>query len=155
MIIKKTFTNNEIENFKNLSEYDKFCYILLKNYPNNLYIKIPKTEYYINYFNKNINYVYELNSFIDIKSKKRIYTNFINKDLLNSVLFAYNINTTNKLENIMWINISVINLLEQNYFKYKTKTVVKTLDIDILKDIYEDEHINILKKIDKIKENVK
>jgi hypothetical protein len=159
LIIKKNppipkYSSTEINYFNKLTDYDKFCYILLKNYSSNIYIKISNTDYYINYFNRDINYLYELNYFENLKSKKRIYTNFVNKDLLNSIIFAYNVSTTKRLENIIWINKSVINLLEKFYFKNKTKQINKIINIEYLKNVYGLEHKEILKKIDKIITNI-
>ena len=51
----KNYSSSLINEYNKLSDYDKICFIIIKNFPQNIVIKVPYTEFYINYYNKDIN----------------------------------------------------------------------------------------------------
>ncbi len=143
--------NSELNNkFANLNDYDKFIFILIKNYPKNLYIRISETKYYVNYYDTDINNLYKLYSFIDIKSKKEIYTNLVNKDLVGDTIFAYNVESSNMLQNLVWISRNVINILNVDLDYKKLKKKNTKLDLVKIEELNTEEAILIKQKIDKI-----
>lgn len=150
----KIYSSEIINEFNNLNNYDKLSFIIIKNFTQNILVKIPFTEYYINYYNKDINYIYSieiiLNKFISTK---------VPSDMRNFYILAVKMNDYNELNNIMVISENVINVL--NYFLnifygFVNINTNKNINFDHHKamDIYQDKYYNIVKKIDKITEYI-
>jgi len=148
----KVYSSEIINKFNNLNQYDKICFIISKNFIQNVLIKIPFTEFYINYFNKDINYIYS----IEVILNKYIMTK-VPSDIRNFYILAIDMNDNNELNNIMVINENVINILNDflkisNAFVSSSKNI--NFDNEKAKILYQDKYINVIKKIDKITEYI-
>jgi hypothetical protein len=142
----KKYSSEILSEFNNLNEYDKLCFVIIKNFIQNILVKIPFTEYYVNYYSKDINYVY----IIELYLNKYLKTN-VPPDIRNFFIFAVNMSDYNELNSIIVINENVILLLDKYFIKSKgIKNVI--LDKQKAKDFYQHNYDNLLKKIDKITE---
>jgi len=151
----KIYSQNIINNFLALGNYDKLCFIICKNLPQNIVIKIPDTEFYINYYKKDINKIYSLekNIFkINNKIKSYILTKVPN-NIRNYFIFAVSMNDSYELNNIMVLSELVIVMLKKYFDFMKIKLFFKNTNFnrEYSRDIYQEiKYNNILKKIDKI-----
>lgn len=146
----KTNSVDIIEGFNKLSDYDKLCFIIAKNFTQNIFVKIQFTEFYINYFNRNINSVYSLEKV----SNKYVKTK-VPSDIRNYYVFAINIGDDNELSNITVLNENVANLIDI-YVKSLNIKIVKNIIVDKekIQYIHQYNYEDILEKIDKIIEYI-
>jgi hypothetical protein len=154
-LIKINLSNNKkeinkilMDSFNKLSDYDKLCFIIIKNLPQNILIKVPFTEFYINYYNKDINIIYSLEKINNKYSKTKVP-----EDKRNYLIFNMDMNDYYELNNILVLSENVVNILDK-YFKSVGINLFKKNIIfnnEYAESIYqEDKYNNILKKIDKI-----
>ena len=155
LLDNKSYSVNILTKFNNLSNYDKLCFLIIKNLPQNIVIKVPDTEFYVDYYKKDINKIYgiEKNTF-KLNEKKTIsFTSTkVPIDLRNFFIFAVGMNDQYDLNNIMVLSELVINFLN-NYFKSIGVNLFSkklTFDEEIYKEIFPNKYINLMKKIDKI-----
>jgi hypothetical protein len=130
--------------FNQLDEYDKMCFVIIKNFTQNILVKVPYTEFYINYFNRDINNIYSI-----IKTK-------VPSDIRNFYVFEVNMNDLNELNNILVLSENVINIMDK-YFKVSGINLSKKNTLfnkKLAQDIYQDKYDTIIKKIDKITEYI-
>jgi len=139
-----------IKLLKMLKDYDLMCLLIIKNYPNNLYYNVFGTNYYIEYFNRDINRIYEINHF-NFKNKQ-IYLTNIKKELLFNILFSIKTEDPNLLDNLIWVNNNVL-LVLKNLIDFSSILKINTiLDKKEIYLVYKDNSYKVLEKIDKIKE---
>ena len=156
----KRYSNELTEQFNNLSDYDKICFIIIKNFPQNILVKVPYTEFYIDYFNKNINKIYMLDKInIELSTTKTIsFTKTkVGKDIRNYFIFGMGMNDIYDLESICFLSEYVVAMLE-NYLKLTKMNLHKkniVLNENLCRDLYQDKFDKIKKKIDKIIEYIK
>lgn len=147
----KIFTTKILDLFNGLSSYDKLCFVIIKNFTQNILIKVPFTEYYINYYNRDINYIYTL----EIVLNKYIATK-VPRDIRNYIIFGVDINDSYELNNIMVLNEIVLNVLNKYLELSGLKLFNKNKNFNKEKalTIYQDKYDEIIKKIDKIIEYI-
>jgi len=146
-------TNSQdiIKEFNQLSDYDKICFIISKNSIQNILVKVPFTEFYINYFNRDINNVYSLEKILDKYTKTKVPA-----DIRNYYIFNIGMNDFNELNNILVLSENVISTLDE-YFKFKGLNFLKkntSFNKELAKNMYPDKYDEIMKKIDKINEYI-
>lgn len=147
----KKYSKQIIDKINGLTEYDKMCFIIVKNFTQNILVKVTDTEFYINYYNSDINNIYSLETIFDkfIKTK-------VPNDIRNFYIFELGMNDANQLNNIMILNEYLINIL--NYYfnssniNLKNKNLIFNKEQAIYK--YKDKYTDIIKKIDKIKQYI-
>jgi hypothetical protein len=117
------------------NSYEKMCYFAAKYYISNIVINVPRTQYYLNYFNPNVNMIYEIN-------KKN--TNVDKYYRLNYILYCSNMENT--IDIITFIPPKIINKIikDENIKINKNKT---SIDLKYIKENYEF-YDKIIKKID-------
>ena len=151
----KSYSTNIITEFNNLDYYDKLSFMIIKNFPQNIVIKIPDTEFYIDYYKKDINKIYsiEKNTFKLNEKKTVSFTSTkVPIDLRNFYIFAVGINDSYELNNIMVLSELVI-LFLNNYFKsIGINQFYKNLSFneELYKELFPDKYFDVIKKIDKI-----
>ena len=142
--------------FNNLTDYEKLCFIIIKNFPQNILIKIPFSKFYIEYYKKDINRIYMLEE-INIKLSETKIINFtktkVYKDIRNYFIFAVNINDNYDLESIFVLSENIINILN-NYFISSNINLFKKNIIfnkELCLGLYQEDKFNyVIKKIYKI-----
>lgn len=140
-----------IEQFSQLDNNDKMCFIIIKNFTQNILVKVPYTEFYINYFNRDINNIYSLEMILDKYIKTKVPS-----DIRNFYVFEVNANDLNELNNILVLSENTVRTLDK-YFKllgvnlFKKNTLFNNV---VAQDIYQDKYPYIMKKIDKITEYI-
>jgi hypothetical protein len=153
--LKKIDINNNLKysydiniEYDKLSDYDKLCFLIIKNIPNNVLIKISDTEFYINYYKMDINNIYFLE-----KTGSKYTTSKVPRNMRNYLIFAMSINDKQELDNIMVLSENVILFLDR-YLKsinlnLKSKNI--SWDKDLSETKYSEENMLLInKKIDKI-----
>lgn len=145
------YTNNMIEKFNKLDDYDKLCFVICKNSIQNILVKVPYTEFYINYYDKDINMLYTLETIFDKYTKTKVPT-----DIRNYYILGMGFNDNLELNNIMVINENIIIMLDEYFNTIGVNLFKKNTYFDKEKAlyIYGDKYMNILKKIDKITEYI-
>ena len=140
-----------INGFNNLSEYDKLCFVIIKNFTQNILIKVAFTEYYINYYNQDINYIYSIETILNKYVRTKVPS-----DIRNFFVFAINMNDYNELNNIMILNENVINTLDKYFEFYGINMFKKNIlfNKEKAEALYQHKYNDILKKIDKITEYI-
>lgn len=143
----KKYSEEILYKFDKLTEYDKLCFLISKNSTQNVLIKIPQTQFYINYFDKDINILYTLEKNFDKYTLTKV-----SPDIRNFFIFAIDFNDRYELNNIMVINQNVIILLVDYLNENNIGLFKKNINFDKKKAeyIYGDKIIEIYKKIDKI-----
>jgi hypothetical protein len=160
-IIKINLNNNfqyptELKNqFKNLNDYEKTFVLIVKNFPFNLIQKVPNSEFYIEFLNRDVNRIYRIDSFSPPYAPKKIIKNtMVSSAYLNNFLYYINSDDTYAVSEVSMINSSVIklvlNMIPYNMMKSKNKKIDKENGYKIYGQLY----IKILEKIDKIIEYV-
>ena len=138
----KSYPQNLIDEFDQLSNYDKLCFLIIKNLPQNIIIKVPDTEFYVDYYKKDINRIYGIEKNI-IKLSERKTISFastkVPEDLRNYYIFAVDMNDYLDINN--FLKSIGVNLFYKN---------LSLLDQEILREIYQTKYNDIIKKIDKI-----
>ena len=148
------YSNELINQINSLSDYEKTMFIIAKNLSNNILIKIFGTEFYLNYYNKNVNNVFKLDSYNRIiNSKTKTITNTkVLPIYRNYFVLTNKINDEYKIVELSLLTEKII-LLLNNYFKQKNKDIF-TKDIKITtkknQDKYGIYYENILKNMNKI-----
>lgn len=144
------------ELFNNLNFYDKLCFIIIKNFIQNILIKIPFSDYYINYYNKDVNNIYTLEIILNKYVKTKVPP-----DIRNYIIFGIDMNDSNELNGIMVLNENLIHTLNEYLQFIKINIFKKNIIFDKEKiqithtysnDTYKN---NIYKNIDKIVEYIK
>jgi hypothetical protein len=133
--------------FYNLSEYDRLCFLIIKNMQNNIVRKISDTDFYINYYKKDINRIYG----IEKKNYKFPITK-VSNDLRNFYIFIFDMNDIYDINSIISLSELVVKFLNF-YFKYNGINLFSkktTFNKEINKELYEDKYEYIIKNIDKI-----
>ena len=117
------------------NSYEKMCYFAAKYYVSNIVINVPRTQFYLNYFNPNINMIYEIN-------KRNTNVNVYYR--LNYILYCSNME--NSIDIITFIPSKIINKIikDENKKINKNKTLI---DLEYIKKNYET-YDKIIKKID-------
>ena len=142
----KKYSSEILSEFNNLNEYDKLCFVIIKNFIQDVLIKIPFTEYYVNYYSKDINYVYLIELYLNKYLKTKVPP-----DIRNFIIFAVDMNDYNEVSSIIVINENTLLLLDKYFIKSKgIKNVI--FDKKKAKDFYQHNYDNLLKKIDNITE---
>ena len=145
----KAIPDEIITRFNELTQYDKLCWIICKNFSQNILIKIPETDYYIGYYKKDINQIYSLETNI---FNENVTKTKVPNDIRNFYIFGLGINDGMELNNIMVLSELVITILN-DYFKLIGLNMFKT---NLIRDeqkcigIYQDKYDGIKQKIDKI-----
>ena len=117
------------------NSYEKMCYFAAKYYVSNIVINVPRTQFYLNYFNPNINMIYEIN-------KRNTNVNVYYR--LNYILYCSNME--NSIDIITFIPSKIINKIikDENKKINKNKTII---NLEYIKENYET-YDKIIKKID-------
>jgi len=143
----------DINVIKSLNSYEQSCFLICKNMKMKLLLKIIDTPYYINYFDRNFNNIYQISSYLSPygKNKKIIATN-VDNDYRNNLIFYLSSDDSNKVSNIMWIPSKIVYLLQT----IKHTEIVRDAKINKVKiyEIHGKEMNNILKKIDIINDYI-
>jgi hypothetical protein len=151
----KSYSTDIIDKFNTLSNYDKLCWIIIKNLPQNIIVKVPDTEFYVDYYKKDINKIYGIEKNVIKLNEKKIISFTSTKvpnDLRNFYIFAVGMNDQYDLTNIMVLSELVINFLN-NYFKTIGMNLFSKnllFNDEIFKEIFSNKYDNVMKKIDKI-----
>jgi hypothetical protein len=146
--------DSDINIIKKLNSYEQTCFFICKNMRVKLLLKITDTPYYINYFDRNFNNIFQIAYGVSpYKNTKRfLYTN-VNSDYRNNVIFYLSSDDSNKVSNIMWIPEKVMYLLQ----KIKSINIKRNNRVNMEK-VYEihgkEEGDNISKKIDIINDYI-
>lgn len=100
-----------INDVKVLNTYEQMCYFIVKNFKDNLLIKIPKYNAYTTYYNRNSNSLYKISNFeIYGKIIKRTH---LKNEYLNNIIFYMNFSREGEVENLIFIQTTSI-----KYIKY-------------------------------------
>jgi hypothetical protein len=145
------------KNIKSYNEYEQTCYFIAKNFRDYILVKVPGTEYYINYFDMNVNNIYKIASFNVVYYNKtvKIIETKVKNSLRNNIIFSLQTDDNLVCKNcttILWIPENIISLIIKEsmaervemLFKKNLKLSLKSLSIEDKKEFY-----NIYKKIDK------
>lgn len=151
----KSYPSELIDNFNQLSSYDKLCFIIVKNFPQNILVKISETEFYIEYYKKDVNKIYGIEkNEIKINNKKTItfLSTKVPADIRNYYIFAVDIDDYLQIKNLMILTENIINFLD-NYFKSIGINLLGSnllFNDELCKEKYQTKYYDIIKKIDKI-----
>jgi hypothetical protein len=160
----------DISVVKFLNKYEQTCFFICKNMKVKLLLKITDSPYYINYFDRNYNNIFQIAYGTSPYNKKKriVYTNVYN-EYRHNIIFYLSSDDSNKVSNIMWIPSKIIYLLQKiNPTPIKRNNILdrkKLIEIygekDDLKTIHiideihgKEEVNNILKKIDIINDYI-
>ncbi len=132
--------NNELYIY---DDYEKMCYFAVKYYNSNLLVNIPKTPFYYNYRNPDINIIYEISK--NIKGTKH-YTSVEKYYRQNYILYCSS-NDSYMLQTITYIPYKIINkYIEEN--KIKIKKNIDKINLENIKKNNIENFNEIIKKID-------
>jgi hypothetical protein len=131
--------NIEVNVFNN---FEKMCYFAVKYYFSNVIINVPRTEFYLNYFNPNINIIYQISKYTNLNIFYRL-----------NYLF-YCSNNDNNLDILTFIPYKIINKIIKDQ-KKKIKKNDTSLDLKYIKDNFTKDYDKIIKKIDIIIQYIK
>ena len=152
---------NTIVQFNQLTDYDKLCFVIIKNFSQNILVKIPFTEFYVGYYRKDINILFRLEKVDFLLGKKKIeFTKTkVPQNISGYYIFGVSMNDNYDLTNIMVLSEFVVNCVDK-YFKSIGLSLFKKNDNfsqEMLIKNYDDEKKRemILKKIDKITEYIR
>jgi hypothetical protein len=145
--------DSDISIIKRLNNYEQTCFFICKNMKVKLLLKITDTRYYINYFDRSYNNIFQIAYGTSPYNKKKrfVYTN-VDKDYRNNIIFYLTSDDSNKVSNIMWIPVKVVYLLQKI-----TSLPIRNsaLNRDKILEIHgKEEENNILKKIDIINDYI-
>jgi hypothetical protein len=124
------------------NSYEKMCYFAVKYYFTNIIINVPRTNLYLNYFNPNINLIYQITPYTKVNIFYR----------LNCLLYC--VNNENNLEYITFIPYKIINKI----IKDENKKIIKdkaSLNLNEIKNNFSKDYEKIIKKIDIIIQYIK
>lgn len=143
---------------KPMGEYEFTAFVIAKNFVNNILLKVQGTPYYINYFNRDINVFYKIDSYSSY-GKTKINTSVDVMYRNNILLHIPNpLNDANTVSNLMMIPYSTIEILRRT-IPIKRNTVI---DVDRIKkgmisknNKFTDEYYNeFAQNASKIKETI-
>ena len=144
---------SEINIIKSLNSYEQISFLICKNMKMKLLLKIIDTPYYINFFDRDFNNIYQISYYMSPykKNKKIIMTN-VDNDYRNNIIFYLSSDDSNKISNIMWIPRKVIYLLQTS----TNTNIIRNATIDRKKiyEIHGKEGNEIAKKIDIINDYI-
>ena len=151
----KSYSIDIFSRFNILSNYDKICFLIIKNFPQNILIKVPDTEFYVDYYKKDINKIYGIEKIMFKLNEKKTISFTSTKvpiDLRNFYIFAVGMNDEYDLKNIMVLSELIINFLNSYFKSIGVNLFSKNLlfNEEICKEIFPNKYQNIMKKIDKI-----
>ena len=145
--------DSDIKIIKLLNNYEQTCFFICKNMRVNLLLKITDTPYYINYFERSYNNIFQIAYGISPYNKKKrfIYTN-VNNEYRNNIIFYLSSDESNKVSSIMWIPGKIIYLLQKiTPFPIRNNII----DRKKINEIHgTEEENNILQKIDIINDYI-
>lgn len=116
------------EKLEGATTYDKFCFYLIVNYPNNVLIKIDTTDTYIEYFNRDINLLYKIKEYGGTR---------LPNDITNKMIFAIE-SDSGKISNLLVIREYIFNILLE-YYRYNNINIMKRnskLNVEQCKETY-------------------
>jgi hypothetical protein len=96
-----------------MNEYEFVAYVIAKNNVANILLKVQGTNYYINYFNRDVNVFFEIANFMF--KDKRVYLTSVDETMRNNIILHIPnvLNDSNMISNIMMIPASVVDILRQ------------------------------------------
>lgn len=130
-----------------MNEYEQLCFLVIKNVPNNLYIKILGTIYYINYINRNVNSIYAM----ECIGRKILTT--IPSSYINYIIYALKADDT-ILSNIMWIPKIVIDKVNKYNKNILQITKINKIDIEYCKNKYDNKFNIIYENLSEIQKSL-
>ena len=144
----KYFNKDYIEITKNIefymyNDYERMCYFAVKYYNSNLLVNIPRTSFFCNYRNPDINKIYEISK--NYKGTK-YYTSVDKYYRYNYVLYCSN-DDANMLQTLSYIPYKIVNKLREDN-KLIIKKNVDKIDLEYIKKINIRNSNEIIKKID-------
>ena len=150
----KFYNKDYIEISKNIEfymydDYERMCYFAVKYYNSNLLVNIPKTSFYCNYKNPDINKIYEISK--NYKGTKH-FTSVDKYYRHNYVLYCSN-DEAYMLQTLSYIPYKIINKLREDN-KIIIKKNIDKIDLENIKNINVRNSNEIIKKIDIIIEYV-
>jgi hypothetical protein len=149
--IKKIFKIDKTNVLKQdiflMNDYEQLCFFIIKNVPNNLYIKILGTIYYINYINRNINSIFSVECI-----GKKLLTN-IPSSYINYMIYALKTDGA-ILSNIMWIPKIVLDKVNNYNKNILNINVIHTLNRQYCIDKYDDKFNIIYENLSEIKKSL-
>ncbi len=126
--------NALINNVKQLNQYEQMCYFIVKNFKNNLLIKIPHYQsLYTRYYYRNLDLIY--NIAYTVKNNKKILNTNLQDGYLNYLIFHMNFSRAQNeedgesIENLIFINTTSIKYI--NYLIIYEKNMPKNF-IDVI-----------------------
>lgn len=129
--------NNNLKNKINLlNEYEKLCLLIVINNPTNIFKKVHSAPLYINYLNKDVNYVCRLKS--NEVNNKIYYDTAVSSKLINNYIYGASIDDL-LISNIFWVPQNVILLVQQYLISINYNIQQKNTKLDKLfvNSIYE------------------
>jgi hypothetical protein len=143
----------DIRIIKSLNTYEQICFFICKNMKKSLLLKIIDTPYYINYFDRTYNNIYQISYYMSpYKKNKKIITTNVNNDFRNKIIFYLSADDSNTVSNIMWIPAKIIYLLQViNFTEIHRDTKIDRTNIT---KIHGKDTFDILKKIDIINDYI-
>jgi hypothetical protein len=148
-------SDREIQIIKSLNNYEQICFFLCLNMKVKILKKIPETKYYINYYNRNYQNIFQIKTSVSPYNLKKIFTlTNVPIEYRNNVIFYLSSDDSNNITDITWIPERVIFLLD----KMSSSKIVRNeeLDAERMINIYGiDMYNNIAKKIDIINDYIK
>lgn len=147
------YPNNLRKEFLDLNDYDKTFVLILKNFPYNLIQKVSSSDFYIEYFNRDVNRIYRINSFSPPYAPTKIIKNtLVDVQYLNNLLYFMNSDDTYAVSNLSLIPTNIIRFVKK-MIPYKMMIVKnKKINKEYCYEIYGNQYNKILEKIDKIME---
>lgn len=100
----KEYSTEFLNIYSRLSNYDRLSFIIAKNFTQSILIKVPFTEFYINYYDKDINSIYSLEKILNKYTKTKVP-----EDIRNYFIFSVIENDNYELNNIFVLSENVIN----------------------------------------------
>lgn len=137
-----------IQIIKSLNTYEQTCFFLCLNMRVKILEKIPETPYYINYYNRNYENIFQIKTLISPYNSKKIITlTNVPIEYRNNVIFYLSSDDSNNITDITWIPTKVMHLLNMLFSNQVIRD--NTIDKSRLIEIYGlDTYNNITKKID-------
>jgi hypothetical protein len=119
------------------------CYFAVKYYNSNLLVNIPRTPFYYNYSNPDVNIIYEISK--NIKGTKHYIS--VEKYFRQNYILYCSSNDSYMLQTITYIPYKIINkYIEEN--KIKIKKNIEKINLENIKKNNIENFNEIIKKID-------
>jgi hypothetical protein len=148
-----SYNYNIMSKYRTLNNFEKITFLICKNNLYNILIKVPESNYYLEYFNRDINIIYKLGSYVSPYNKKINILTKVNTCYLNNIIFYTKIDESYNISSVIVIPNIILLLLKNILFKNNINNIsYKNIkqDKEQMKKIYDNEYYNIYKKIDKI-----